>query len=96
MLPGLAHRISETCKGNCPEFVVWGAICRGDGEYRSLCLNIPHEIAYKCCTHCDNLARRAWNNKKIKIDDSFDKTSLKTGPAKPVSFAYTGCDLKSV
>ena len=26
-------------EGNCPEFVAWGAICRGDKEYRSLCLN---------------------------------------------------------
>jgi len=83
-------------EGNCPEFVAWGAICRGDGEYRSLCLNIPRENSYKCCDHCDNLAKCAWDNKRIKIDDWFDKTSLKTGPVKDVTFGYSGCELKTV
>jgi hypothetical protein len=82
-------------QGNCPEFVASGAICRGDEEYRSLCLNLPREYSYKCCTHCENLAKRAWDNKKVKIDDWFDKTSLKTGEVEALN-SYQGCRLKTV
>jgi hypothetical protein len=83
--------------GNCPEFVAWRAICRGDGGYRSLCLNIPNEYSYKCCTHCDDLAKGAWDNKKIKIEDWFDKTSLKTGlPPSTLESGYIYCKLKKI
>ena len=63
--------------GNCPEFIAWGALCRGGQEYRSLCLNIVQYISYKCCTHCDSLAKTAWEGGKVKIEDWYDKTSLR-------------------
>jgi hypothetical protein len=87
--------VSKNMEGNCPEFVVWGAICRGESDYRSLCLNTLQRESYKCCTHCDNLAKGAWDNKKIKIVDWFDKTTLICGLPRPRN-GYQACPLKTV
>ena len=55
--------------GNCPEFAAWGALCRGGQEYRSLCLNLVQYRSYKCCTHCDSLAKATWVGSRVKIED---------------------------
>ena len=82
--------------GNCPEFVAWGAICNDEGAFRSLCLNILREVSYKCCIYCENLAKGAWENKKILIEDWFDKTSFKNGKAEKFEGGYQGCPIKNV
>jgi hypothetical protein len=80
--------------GNCPEFVVWGTICRQGNTYRSLCLNINKEMSYKCCNHCDFLAK-ASEGKSIQIEDWYDKSGLITGKAQEVN-AYVGYKLKDI
>jgi hypothetical protein len=91
------HSSSESCPnkpGNCPEFVVWGALCQGRGTYRTLCLNIPSKFSYKCCTHCESLAKAAWEQSEIKIEDWYEKTSLRAAPSTKKK-GYEGCLLKS-
>lgn len=81
--------------GNCPEFVLWGAICRAGGSYRSLCLSVQKEQAYKYCGHCEFLAKAAEDGKSIRIQDWYDKSSLITG--KQISDqSYIGYKLKEI
>jgi hypothetical protein len=98
------HALTDNClrsgnspndPGNCPEFIAWGTVCRGEGTYRSLCLNIGKEMSYKCCSHCAFLARVAWEGKRLKIEDWFDKTSLIQGPLLEHK-SYSGFDLKPI
>ena len=87
---------SKNLAGNCPEFVAWGAICRAKEEYRSLCLNLVRYKSYKWCTHCDSLAKACWESKALKIEDWYDKTTLRKGDPKKEDNGYWGCELKSI
>ena len=87
---------SKNGAGNCPEFVAWGAVCRAEEEYRSLCLNLPQYKSYKCRTHCDSLAKAAWEHKALKIEDWYDKTILRKGNPQEQKNGYWGCELKSI
>ena len=92
-------RASKDCAneaGNCSEFVAWGAICKGGETYRSLWLNVNKDKTYKCCNHCELLAKATWKGKSIRIEDWFDETSLKIGPSTPLWNGYVACDLKSI
>ena len=53
-------------------------------------------MAYKCCTHCDALRAVAWENKKIKIEDWYDRTSLGDRQVKAFEGGYQGCSLKNI
>ena len=98
------HALVENCSsvgaqnkpGNCPEFVSWGALCRGRQEYRSLCLNLVKYRSYKFCTHCDSLAKAAREGSKVKIEDWYDKTSLRETEPMEQDNGYVSCDLKSL
>jgi hypothetical protein len=68
------ERSSANASGNCPEFVTWGAICRKERQYRSLCLNLPSNLSYKCCSHCTSLKKAAWEGLKIEVEDWYAKT----------------------
>ena len=57
--------------GNCPEFSNWGTICKGAGEYYSLCLAISREKSMKCCYHCKDTANGAKIHKQLIIDDLY-------------------------
>ena len=82
--------------GNCPEFIVWGSICRAEGLYKSLCLNIPGYRTYKCCTHCDTLAKASWEGNRVRIEDRYDKTTLRIGVSYKLPSGYEVCDLKPI
>jgi hypothetical protein len=82
--------------GNCPEFVAWGALCRGGQEYRSLCLNIVRYMTYKCCTHCNSLAKACSEGSSLRIVDWYDKTILRDSVPIETENGYEGCKLKSL
>lgn len=57
--------------GNCPEYQVWGVVCRKEGKYTSLCFNMdtdPGGKIYQCCGRCDDM-RELLGANKIEIED---------------------------
>lgn len=74
--------------GNCPEYLIFGIVCRKRGRYRSLCLSIRTDKIFKFCNHCESLMRLL-NEVGIQIDDYWNQTSLKT-EAKAVIAQQTG------
>lgn len=86
---------SRNDPGNCPEFICWGSVCRGEGTYRSLCLNVHRNVAYQCCTHCDFLAKAALECNRIEIEDWYYQSSLTKGVSKKFGHYY-GRDLKDL
>lgn len=80
--------------GNCPEFVTWGAICREERQYRSLCLNLISNHSYKCCSHCMVLKKAAWEGLKIEVEDWYAKTWLAQGDELKSRLGYIAKRLK--
>ena len=66
---GVGEKESLNGAGNCPEFVAWGALCRGGQQYHSLCLNMARYMTYKYCTHCDSLAKAVREGSTVRIED---------------------------
>ena len=97
------HNLVDICSetkqrngaGNCPEFIVWGTVCQQDGSYRSLCLSITANMTYKCCDHCELLAKETWKKSRMRIEDWYANSSLATGKEKD-NHGYKAMDLKDV
>ena len=81
--------------GNCPEFVVWGTVCKARNSYRSLCLHMNKEMSYKYCGHCEFLAKAASEGNSIRIEDWYDKSCLVV-PELYKKNKYDGCMLKDI
>jgi hypothetical protein len=62
--------------GNCPEALTWGAVCRDAGVYKSLCLSVPKDETFRCCTHCQGVAAGGKEQRHVDIVDLFQISSL--------------------
>lgn len=75
--PKVNNRYAPNREGNCPEFMVWPTVCRYEGQYKSLCLNMAEEWAYRCYGHCERTLQKLGAN-DIKIDDLWKTANLST------------------
>jgi len=83
--------------GNCPEFLLWGTICKKGSSYRSLCLNLNNYRSYKFCNHCQLVAKSAEQHIQIHIEDWYNKTSLVSINASILkSNGFQTCELKTL
>jgi hypothetical protein len=85
---------APNASGNYPEFITWSIVCRDAGNSKSLCLSNFKEIAYQFCGHFED-ASKAFVEKKSKIEDFFDKSSLIISTEVRTDHASPGCKLKS-
>ena len=83
--------------GNCPEFLTWGIVCRKEGKYTSLCLNMADAgMTYQYCGWCEDMYRLLGAN-KIEIEDLWLKLVLrKPGTRAKTEKLYPCCDMKSL
>lgn len=83
--------------GNCPEYLIWGMICRNEGNYSSLCLNVFSELAIKFCGYCEEMAKVATSKKNVHINDLWNKSILiKSSEVVDENALYPGCNLKDL
>ena len=66
-----------TVKEIRPEYLVWPVVCRHEGKYKSLCLNLRKESAYRCCGHCERTLEKLGAN-NVQIDDLWETAFLCT------------------
>ena len=62
-------------EGNCSEYLTWPVVCRFDGRYKSLCLNMAEQRAYRCCGHCKRTLEKLGAN-GVQIDDLWKTSHL--------------------
>jgi hypothetical protein len=81
--------------GNCPEANTWGAVCRDAGVYKSLCLSVPKDETFRCCTHCQGVAAGAKDKRDVDIVDLFQSSSLvdQSIPKRESQGGYEYCKL---
>ena len=70
-------RYAPNRPGNCPEYMTWPVVCREVGKYKSLCLNMTKDVAYRCCGHCERTLEKLCAN-NIQIDDIWNTAFLST------------------
>jgi hypothetical protein len=66
--------------GNCPEWVTFLKVCRGPGQYFSICVTLGQLKIYKLCVYCDEL-KEVLGKMNINICDKWNNSWLGTGPA---------------
>lgn len=64
-------------EGNCPEYLAWPVVCRHEGRYKSLCLNMAKQCAYRCCGHCETTLQKLGAN-NVQIADLWKTAYLST------------------
>ena len=64
-------------EGNCSEYLVWPVVCRYEGKYKSLCLNMAKKRAYRCCGHCERTLQKLGAN-NVQITDFWKSACLST------------------
>jgi hypothetical protein len=62
--------------GNCPEYLTWGTICKGPGNFKSLCLSNRNQTSLRYCGPCGETARMAEANLGIVIQDIWNTCTL--------------------
>ena len=70
-------RSAPNWKGNCAEYLAWPVVCRHEGKYKSLCLNMAERWAYRCCGHCERTLQKLGAN-NVQIEDLWRTAHLST------------------
>jgi hypothetical protein len=72
-------------------------ICGNEGKYFSLCLSIITEQTYRFCGQCEAMANVAASNKRVFIEDVWNKCSLiKSSEVVEETAPYPGCAMKDL